>query len=249
VAHPLDGARAKIARAEYHLEELHSETGFWINGSPYALMEKRDTKPDTYCFELIEMHDPPMALGLIFGDYVHNLRSALDHLVWQFVLLNGRTVPRHRWNEVYFPVVDTRVGEFWEKPPLRWLTAEQVMFIEGFQPYRSGDAPNPLSDLNYLWNADKHRLINPVATRIAKEGPTFRITEGRATTWFNTKIALEARAKVAGWRADPGTQPKVQVTRFPVDIAFGERGRLIEDVPTMRDLAKELIEQAAERFF
>lgn len=250
IPHPLDGARAKIARAEYHLTELNDELGLWINRSPYGLIKHRGDKPDAFYFELHRLGQPPIALGIIFGDYVHNLRSALDHLAWQFVRLNDRGVPVHKRSEVYFPVAPS-LPEFWEKPPLRWLTVEQVTFIEGFQPYRSGNAPNPLRDLNDFWNTDKHRLINPVATRIAKEGPAFRIIGDSQIhgEWFRTDIALETGAHVAGYTADPGTDPEVQVARFPVDVAFGERGLLVQDVPTMRDLAKDVIEQAATRFF
>ena len=82
-----------------------------------------------------------------------------------------------------------------------------------------------------------------------KQGPKFKITDGTAETWFNSTIPLEAGAKIAGWRALAGTQPKVEVTELPVDIAFGDAERHIENVPTMRDLAKDIIEQAAARFF
>lgn len=250
--HPLDGARAKILRAEEHLKQLDGERELWLDRGPYALLVKPDTKPDTYCFELVEIGDPPTILGVILGDYVHNLRSALDHLVWQFVHLNGKSVPRHRRIEVYFPVIDTGLGDFWERPPLRWLTVEQVTFIEGFQPYRSRDAPNPLRDLQTFWNADKHRVINAVAIRLLPQGPRFEFNAdaGNPKTWFDQTVPFEAGAKVCGYRlVNPGPNPEVHVTNLPVEIAFGETRRAIEDLGTMRDAARDVIEQAAARFF
>jgi len=38
--------------------------------------------------------DNPERLGVLLGDWAHNLRSALDHLMWQLVILYGGTPNR-----------------------------------------------------------------------------------------------------------------------------------------------------------
>ena len=73
-----------MVRAVEHLEELDREREIWIQRRPYALVEKSESKPESFYFEVLELTGPPARFGVLVGDYVHNLRSALDHLVWQF---------------------------------------------------------------------------------------------------------------------------------------------------------------------
>jgi hypothetical protein len=50
---------------------------------------------DSDAWEWVErfqvVREPPLRLGVMFGDCVQNLRSALDHLAWQVTLLDGGT--------------------------------------------------------------------------------------------------------------------------------------------------------------
>ena len=177
MSHPLDGCRAKILRADKHLQELDAQREMWVAGVPYDLAEKSDTKPNAFYWQVMELDPPPLErLGLILGDYVHSLRSALDHLVWRLVeTANRHQVPKNKWSEIYFPVVTTSLAEFWGKEPLRYLTVEQVTYIEGFQPYRAGNYPGPLRDLQFFWNADKHRIVIPVVISTHPRGANLRV--------------------------------------------------------------------------
>lgn len=55
------------------------------------------------------LHPPPLRLGVIVGDLVHNVRSALDHLVWQLVLANAQQPTR----ATQFPVCSKREQWAW----------------------------------------------------------------------------------------------------------------------------------------
>lgn len=252
MSHPLDGPRAKIRRAETHLDALEVERQAWIDSNPYYVLTNRQPNSDTFTFLLHRFDDAFKVesdlFGLIVGDYVHNLRSALDHLVWQLVTVANKRKPKNR-GEVYFPV-GTSFQHFIGQPPLSHLTWEQVSVIEGFQSYRTGDGPAPLRDLHALWNTDKHRLVTPILVRIAEEGPEFEFTDCQlAEKWFDTKVALEGDAKIACVRVTlTGPEPKVQVVRLPVDVAFGEVRRPIQNLPTMRDMTRDIVERCAQFF-
>src|SRR5947209_8187339 len=56
---------------------------------PYSVAWQPDPEPDWHQARLKVRHDPPLRLGLIFGDVIHNLRSALDNLVCQLALLGS----------------------------------------------------------------------------------------------------------------------------------------------------------------
>jgi hypothetical protein len=53
-------------------------------------------------FRIHITEEPPFRLGLIFGDFLYNLRSALDNLITQLVLLAGNTPGKHN----QFPILD-----------------------------------------------------------------------------------------------------------------------------------------------
>lgn len=223
-----------------------------MNRRPYAFRTKHDTDTDTWTFTLAHITDDEVAgFGLVFGDYVHNLRSALDHLVWAMAVNNLSGKEPSNANEINFPVADNYPA-FVDAPALRALTWEQATVIERFQPYRGGDAPNPLRDLNAFWNDDKHRLVHPVIVRASERSPVYDGSDvGEIEEiWRETKRPLKLDTEVACVRAVPnGPNPNVYMEEFPIQIAFGKRRRLIdEDVPTLRDITRDIVDRCAQFF-
>lgn len=241
----LDSSLAKIAHAQRHLVALKNEIETWVNGRPYALFTQHEADADTHTFRFIlgEVFDAPDPVGLIFGDYVHNLRSALDHLVWALAVNNKRGKEPANANAIGFPVADSP-GAFYDSPVLRHLTWEQATVLEGFQPYQGGDAPKALGDLNLFWNDDKHRLVQPVLARL-KRMPLYDLEDVGSVVdeWFEAKKPLEPGAEIARVSViASGANPQVKVKNVPVQIAFGKRRRLVhDDVPRLRDVTGDII--------
>ena len=88
--HPLDGVRAKLTRAQRHSLELDREIRAWFERHPYGHTGEFDRETSEYVFRYRIYETPPVVWSVVFGDIVHNLASALDHLAWQLVILNGR---------------------------------------------------------------------------------------------------------------------------------------------------------------
>src|SRR5687768_16381875 len=89
----LTGCILKLNRANAHLYEIMREVSAFLSTNPYRAM------PDplepvrgehTWCLEE-DVPDPPEVLGVLIGDCVHNLVSALDHLVCLLSELGGET--------------------------------------------------------------------------------------------------------------------------------------------------------------
>jgi hypothetical protein len=139
---PLIGCRLKLQQAQRHLWDLQAEVDQF---------QESDRDPT-----------PPLHLGVIVGDFLHNLRCGLDHLVWQLVILNGSQPTRSH----QFPICDTE-GEFRGKADrqLRYLAARQVETIASFQPYRLGREAkmHSLAVLRDLSNIDKHQFVHASA--------------------------------------------------------------------------------------
>jgi hypothetical protein len=100
-------------------------------------------------------------LPLMLGDCIHNLRSALDHLVYQLAIQQGASGKFA--DRTFFPIVLTK-PEFDDRPKkLVQPFIGDVAFaeIEKSQPYAAYDIPEEADIwiLHKLDIIDKHRLL------------------------------------------------------------------------------------------
>lgn len=146
--------------------------------------------------------------GLIFGDAVHNLRSALDHALCSCVVASGGTPTyQHQFPAYTFDPMRR------EKTRNRWasMTAgidERFMnVIREVQPYLA-DEPDrhALAVLTAYSNADKHRVLTPVA---------LGVSEAMSERLKLDPIDLEITGS-ATLRQDIILGEGVEVLRFPV---------------------------------
>src|SRR5215207_7510781 len=108
---PHDGCSAKVQRARFHVAELGMAVQTEILSAQYRVLGQSDeaagafviiaeTNPD---FTGILVLRPPIA-----GEATPQLRSALDHLVWQLVGANTGVPPRGTRSG--FPIFKTEAG-------------------------------------------------------------------------------------------------------------------------------------------
>ena len=101
----LSGVEAKLGRAREHLETLHGKAVFIADGETKLLNEFDQAKHAhkiTYEGPTIAIPD----LGPVFGDFIHNTRSALDLLVTAILRHNGVRVRRYH----SYPFCTTEAG-------------------------------------------------------------------------------------------------------------------------------------------
>lgn len=156
----LEGVRAKVERARATLANLkteidsHRETE--VRRLEIAIRQRNLLAADV---------DEPETLyeyAVAVGEVAYNLRSSLDHLVWQLVMGNGE-VPDDK-NE--FPMF-RKESDYQTRATckLRGLTYGQRKMIEGLQPFRDDINIGPhLWLLRTICNIDKHRHLNVVST-------------------------------------------------------------------------------------
>lgn len=158
---PLLGCRLKLQAAWRHRQALGAELEEFLS--------RTDPQPS------------PLHLGVIVGDFLHNLRCVLDHVVWQLVELNEQEPGEHN----QFPILDTpdaykkNAGRY-----LRGVAADHSALIEAFQPYHLGanTAYHSLAVLRDLSNIDKHRFVHPVVIVGEGDAREVRFTELEVTT-------------------------------------------------------------------
>ena len=168
------GIWAKIDRAKTHRDVLEREidTAFGSESNRIGLSVEYDEESGYHIFRAHTFPDDLLRRwGILIGDTVHNLRGALDHLVWQLSLYgrNGRN-PRNR-KTVQFPILKEPIPDIEpeaflgaKKEALWDVVPRHRAIIEGHQPYKGwhGLMVHPLARLRELSNTDKHRIINPV---------------------------------------------------------------------------------------
>lgn len=175
---PLDlsGPRAKLRRAKEHIETLRAKIGLAGHPDPRVIPLRRKYEPEygavVYRIErVIQVGDD---WGLIVGDAVHNMRSALDHLAWALAVRHfGGVEPTDKniIREIQFPVL-SKADDWPTHRFLKHMAPADVDKLERYQPFkytsagrfilklqRPGTIECPLEALSALWNSDKHRVI------------------------------------------------------------------------------------------
>jgi hypothetical protein len=209
----LSGIHLKLKQAKLHLDTLNSRVDNADRGGLYGLVCKPDTQPGQYLVKVKKItsdEDWP----LILGDFIHNLATALDHLVWQLVRANGETP---NWKNEFGVFLDPAKFDGVEgKKDFRGIHPQAralIRTIQPFSPSNKGPTGNlhPLYLLRNLEIVDKHRLVHTVA--LAPEGATltFRepLTPTRVEMFDLSERVLEDGTEVC--RVTSDFQPEMEV--------------------------------------
>jgi len=155
---PLAGVYAKLDRGLDHLKELERQEGAFIASDPYSIVEQVDAETGWHIFTAQVRDNPPLELGIIAGETVHQFRSSLDHLLTAAARLRSP-----RANNVKFPLFHTsecfRLGT---SSLRRRLRPEQFAIVERHQPYKvapARPAAAQLAVLSRFNNVDKHEVV------------------------------------------------------------------------------------------
>lgn len=161
---PLQGVKVKLRRAREHLdafaldaqlyvEEAFVTSRFVTDGGRLHEYRVRCVKP------------PPLIWGALIGDCLHNMRSALDYLVYD--LASASVAPRSlvsaERSACKFPIHHSAASFDNEVATMPFLSEEIVSRIRGVQPFHRGGGAShadPLAILQRLNNQDKHRLLH-----------------------------------------------------------------------------------------
>ena len=109
----------------------------------------------------------PIDYSIRIGEIAYNLRSALDHLVWQLVIFNGREPSSRNEFPIYF-----REDQYaaYAEHKLKGMKQRHIDAIRLFQPFQEGSVVGShLWMLNSICNIDKHRHLNVVALHVTAD--------------------------------------------------------------------------------
>lgn len=173
MTHPLDGAIKRIERAQIHITEAT------VNAQQLGEIYKQQLVPQydaatNQVFFNITMPENGPSVVLPVSDAIHNLRSALDYIVFALAKHDSGGIAQ---DGTQFPIEDVKSGT---KPGgnkygfdtrrntyLKGLTDAHVLAIEEFQPYKGVQWTKTLRDIS---NPDKHRELVAVFGNIGMGG-------------------------------------------------------------------------------
>jgi hypothetical protein len=165
----------KAQRADVHLRDMENAVSEYVGTHPYEVRAEREGKRRVHRIVITEQ--PSDDVALMLGDFVHNARSALDHLA-------ASLVPAGRRSSTSFPIFFKGV---WEAPVVdedkqrtkdreRWVSITKGMEDDAVEILKSTQPPDTFGDpstithslvaLNRIWNRDKHERLAVVAATL-----------------------------------------------------------------------------------
>ena len=127
----------KLGRAEEHLDLLKSEFAEWGRSDPYAVSTKQNVDGSRHAVVVNIPRKPPFdRWSLIAGDCIHNLRSALDNVLYAVAIRESGATPPPNFDKLQFPLTSS-IGEFNSQCArrLKGISAKTLRWVEEAQPY------------------------------------------------------------------------------------------------------------------
>jgi hypothetical protein len=245
-----EGPNLKIKRANKHISELEEAVELFSNGDSHGLRLYRDPGASEVMLDYSQIKDTPCDWPLIIGDAIHNLRSALDLAIVEFIGSVGGAATKHTRFQ-FFNDRNHLVTSL-EQAVLKGLPTVIEFLADKIQPYLTGD--NPLKALHDLDIDDKHLLLIPILSVSWIGFEQIYIIRPDGSIHANlrgNKYGTTMGGKALNIVAFPASNTlKIEGKIYPTFyICFG-KGQAFENqpvIPTLRQLA-QFVTETVEKF-
>jgi len=179
-----------------HFNALRDDLKSFADDKPYRAVANHnaDFTEHTLSVEFMDrsvFHD----WGLMLGDCVHNMRSALDGAIYEVAIRESGIDPPPNERTLMFPITKDK-DEFKKHGQWRIKTLSDPIqaIIEFHQPYNRGSQP---LDRAFLWRlnefdaADKHRTIRLTCLGLTEGSGFLNVEAGDEISFTRTDGPLE----------------------------------------------------------
>lgn len=210
--HPLYSVSLKIKRAGDGLKALDSSIKAFFDSNPYTLETQADPNTEIL-WRVVRINGSPDPMwSAMTGEIIHNLRCALDYLVFQLVILQTGAEPTGNKNQ--FPIFRKKQGFDSRGVPqmLNGVGADAVALIESLQPFATGeDIQSPLWHLQEFSNWDKHRSIHLTSAGMPNVNASMIVgSPGGGGVVVAAPGPIEDNAGIFGRTIQPGPEPLLE---------------------------------------
>ena len=181
---------------------------------------------------------PGEALALEFGEFLYQLRAALDSLIYETAIVVSGQDPPPNAEELEFPIRPSETSFNNAARKIAPLADHHKIWIKDIQPYRDSYetegmevTAQALDAINDLARKDRHRGLRAIASWGANKNPQFDLPPGSSLEWVNITPdglleheAVLATFKIRNWtpglemQANPNCTFDVSVEDVPPPV-------------------------------
>jgi hypothetical protein len=261
-SHPevsLEGCYERIVRAREHLHTLNDEILKYL-GSPSceAVMQEPDVENRSQVADLTILKDPPQRWGIVLGEAGYDLRSSLDHLVYQLAIWKHSDPDQDRTQFPIFLKGSEYTRRRGKRPSerdrmLRGVSRKHRRMIDQLQPYQHGRMAErtALALLAWFSNKDKHRVTHQPIVTI--HGVRLRVIQ-RDLSATEVYLSYEGQPQVMKeegpthqlrfrFRTPPNVGVNVEASALKVGVGFGDRLLQTPDFFWVADKVESVIQR------
>jgi hypothetical protein len=223
---------------------IYDETGRFIEHDlKYTVDPVRIGDDEWDVLTWAEAPEPNPMLGVIVGELIHDVRSALDHLIYELVSENDEDPGEHTQFPIYASegawikdIVERDPGR--PPSPIFGLSDDQIAVVRGVQPYQlktnKQRLTHPLMHLLRMSNVDKHRTLH--STAFTARAPEYVRYEPAGYMAISKKqfrkpgTVIQKNAEIGRVKRrviqvpPPGTQVQLRI-RGVAELLFNEPGK------------------------
>jgi hypothetical protein len=217
------GNELKFDRAARHFNEAIELLTAYKVPEPYEI--RRDANPATgLSFWLTLKKKPPDDIALAAGDCIHNLRSALDHIIYE---LSCHTAGQHVPDTAFPILVSARNWKSISRQQLRAVPGPALKRIEELQPFQGLNAKywtrERLLHVHQLDIADKHRNLNLAVANVPEIGVAYGHDGPQLKVIHVHKGRLDEGKETLLLRFDPSVDVTVNVQPYTfLEVVFAD---------------------------
>lgn len=157
-----------------------------------------------YIVQVWQTRPMPPEFAVAMGEWLYNLRSTLDYIMWATAVHVSGTRPPPNENHLQYPIFDEE--KHWKNSlyRLNGLAPHHREMLKTMQPFNSDSDANFLGWINRLARIDRHRRLIDGTSYLAVIEPVFAIPEGSSMTLeWGERVLIDGRADVARVRISP----------------------------------------------
>jgi hypothetical protein len=150
-------ALRRVERAKEQRRDLEIEMRAWAKNGAYKVVSQFNQQTGYTEFYVAELSDITPLTHSLIGEIIHTLRTALDHLAYQLLLVSTTPIPADE-SRIKFPIYDdSKTTETDAFGPIKTLRKQIIEAIRKVNPCKTGQPL--LWILHTLDIVDKHRRI------------------------------------------------------------------------------------------
>jgi len=214
----------RIERADVHrgcLSEIWNEH---LEGHPFNF-DLIHEGGGVHILRVWEERPLPADFTIRLGEWLYNVRSCLDYIIWATAAHVTGTVPPPDEATLQYPIYESKKAWEGNLYRLKHLGEHHRQMLWTMQPFNSDADANYLGAINNLARIDRHRRPTEGTAYIAELEPVIQIPDGASPTLeWGQRVLSQGRADVARLTVRPWTDD-MQVTvnpRVGIDPEVGE---------------------------